>query len=903
MDWKPQIRAALADAHTVPDEDVLEELAQHAAASYETARADGCDHEEADRQVRALLASWRGDASVLRRRPWRPLAVEAPAESRSPVAGIARDAQYALRLLRRQPGYALVGILTMALGIGAATTLFSVTYGVLMKPLPWPDADRLVRLSETRQGATRARPWTMTNGTYLAWRDEPSTVIEELGAWSTSTLTVAGTGSAERLRVAAVSPSVFSLLRVRPVLGASFADKEDRTPLALVSYGLWQQRFGGHPDVVGRSIQLDGALYTIVGVMPRDFAFPDADVRAWLPMHIPPVVSEDGKGTILSMFSAMARLRPGATTVQAAAEATVRARRAPDAGLTAMAVFGSSGPIEVSVVPALDALTRDVRPALVVFLVAVALLLATATANVASLQMARATVRRREMAIRSALGAGAGRITRQLLVESVLLGCAGGLLGLLMAAALHRLLPSLLPADFPRLGNVVVDGAVAAFAVALTLATSVAFGLAPALHARRVNLVEALTEDGQAPVGGGGRSRTSRARMAIMSGQIAVACVLLVGAVLLTRSFVAMIEADRGYDPSSVLTARLALPSFAYTPQRRATVLAAVVDRLRSVPGVRHAAFTDMLPLTGSENMSAFTMPPRGASGGPRVTVSAVRPVVSEAYFAALGIRLVGGRSFTEADTDTTLPVLVVNRTFATRYLGDSPIGQRLPNAAGDGREREVVGIVDDVRQQGVSDPVQPMFFVPSRQFAGGLRSSQPSLVVRTAGDPRALVPTLRSLVQEQDSSVALESIMTMEDRVWAGLARPRLYAVLLGGFATFALAIAGVGLFGVLSYSVAQRTREIGVRTALGARPRDIVRLVLRQACATTVGGLGAGLWAAYALVTYLSTLLYGVRAHDAVSFATVPVVLVIVAAIACAVPARRAASVDPLRALRSRS
>jgi putative ABC transport system permease protein len=599
------------------------------------------------------------------------------------------------------------------------------------------------------------------------------------------------------------------------------------------------------------------------------------------------------------MFLGMARLKPGATPAQAAAEATARARHAPDAGLTAMAVFGSNGAAEVQVVPALDALTRDVKPALLVFLVAVGLLLATATANVASLQLARATARRREISIRSALGAGAGRIMRQLLVESVVLGAIGGIGGLLMAAALHRALPALLPADFPRFGAVALDAAVAAFTIVITLVTSMACGLLPALHARRVNLVEALAEGGQAPVGGG-RSRPARARLAIMAGQIAVASVLLVGALLLTRSFVAMIAADRGYDPASVLTGRLALPRFAYTPARRAVVLAAIVDRLRSVPGVRHAAFTDMLPLTGSENVSAFRVPPRGNSAGAPITIHAVRPVVSEEYFSALGIRLIDGRTFTQADTDTSLPVMVVNRTFAKRYLGDSPIGERLPNTVGDGKEREVIGIVEDIRQQTLADPIQPMFFVPYRQFADGIRAAQPSLVVRTDGDPVTIVPTLTSLVHEQDPSLAIESVMTMDDRVRTSLSKPRLYAVLLGGFATCALAIAGVGLFGVLSYSVAQRVREIGVRTALGARPRDIIRLVLEQAFVVTIGGLTIGFVTAFALMRYLSTFLYGVTPHDAASFAIVAIVLAIAATIACVVPARRAARVDPLQALR---
>jgi putative ABC transport system permease protein len=901
MDWKTEIGAKFAAQGHVPDADVLEELSQHATAAYQAARAEGADPDTANRAVQTLVASWCGDASSLRRRPRRPPVVEPPGEPSSPFAGIAHDARYAVRLLMRQPGFALVVILTMALGIGATTTLFSVAYGVLLKPLPWPDADRLVRVSESRQGSTRRMTNVLTNATYLAWREAPST-IDELAGWSTQTVTLAGSGDAERLHIAAATPSLFPLLRAQPLLGTAFRSGDDRNPVAIVSYGLWQQRFGGSADILGRSIQLDQQPYTIVAVMPRDFVFPDRDTRAWIPFHVPSVVGDTPGSVQIAIFGAMARLRPGATAAQASAEATARARGGPSPGLAAVAMFGSAAPPDVSVVPALDALTADVRPALSVFFVAVALLLITATANVASLQLARATVRRREIAIRSALGAGGARLARQLLVESVVLGLAGGVIGLVLAGALHRALPSVLPADFPRLDDVAIDGRVMAFALGLSLVTSVAFGLWPALQVRRLDLVQGLTEDGLAPSGGGGRSPTARVRALIMAGQIAIACVLLLGAGLLGRSFISLMRADRGYDPANVLTARLLAPSSSYTPQRRAALLTTMLDRLRAIPGVRQAAFSSVVPLMPGETFVGFRMPSHRPPAGALVQVQAGERIVSDGYFSAMGRRLVQGRAFAPADTTSSVPAMIVNRAFARRYLTDAPLGEKIPRGLIDDKtEWEVVGVVDDVQQPNVSNPVQPEMFVCYRQLPGGVAESSPNLVIRTAGDPIALVPTLKALVRGQDSSLVLESIMTMDDRIMTTLAKPRLYALLLGGFAVFALVIAGVGLFGVLSYSVAQRSREIGVRTALGAQTADIVALVLRQAAAMTAGGLAVGLWTSFVLVKYLSTFLYGVTVHDWVSFVAVPAILAVVTAIACVVPARRAARVDPLKVLRA--
>jgi putative ABC transport system permease protein len=815
------------------------------------------------------------------------------------LSGLGRDLRYAVRALRRQWGHTLVVLVTMALGIGATTVLFSVAYGVMVRPLPWPDADRFVRLYETRQGSTRPASF-MTNATYLAWNERPST-IEELAAWSGSMMTMAGAGEPERMRVVEATPSLFSLLRARPALGTLFRLSPGGAldeAQAVLSHGLWQERFGGRADVIGRPIRFDGSEYRIVGVMPAAFGFPDRETRAWIPFRVPPVVGKDPKIRSLSMFNAIARLRPGVSAAQAAAEGTARGRSAPDPGLVAVAVFGTKGPVQVAAVPFLDSLLGDLRPALWVLLVAVGLLLVTGTANVASLQLARATTRRREIAIRCALGAGGGRLTRQLLAESVVVGSLGGLAGLLLTAWMLRALSSILPADFPRLGDITFDWRVVAFATAISLAAAVAFGLVPAFAARRVNLVASLAEDALAPVGTGGRSATVRARLLIMAGQIAVASVLLLGAALLARSFVALIHADRGYDPANLLTARLPLPDQSYTPQQRAVLLDRVVDRLRHVPGVVEAAFSSRLPLTPGEILAAFPMPSRG--GGTISAHASIRQV-SDGYFAALGLRVIEGRPFNETDSLTSRPVEVVNRAFARQYLATPAVGTRIPASFNENAsEAEIVGVVDDVHYGTVTDPVPPEIYMPSRQLSSGFAVDEPGLLVRTTGDPVRLVPILRSIVREQDRSLALESVMTMEDRLQTSLSRPRLYAILLGGFAGSAVLIAGVGLFGVLTYSVVQRSREIAVRTSLGATPRDIMGLVLRQALVVTAGGLAAGLLLSVALVRYLSAFLFGVTRFDAISFVAVPAALTLVAALASVVPARSAARVDPLRALR---
>jgi putative ABC transport system permease protein len=829
---------------------------------------------------------------------------------RAVLAGLMQDVRYGVRLLRRQPGTAAIAILTMALGIGATTTLFSVAYGVLLKPLPWSDPAGLVRVTETREGRSGRVLGTVSNGTFRAWREHRST-IEDLGGWRNETVTLTGAGEPVRVAIVPTTPNLFRILRARPLIGRLFDENDgagDQPGDVILSYSLWQERFGGRSDVVGQGVQFNDRPYTIAGVMPPNFAFPDREARAWTAWSVPPVVASNG-ALVGVIFRALARLRPGMTPEQAAAEATSRARNAPDMGLAARALFGAAGPIDVSVVPEQQAITADVEPAILVLLAAVALLLITAIANIASLQLSRATVRRREMSVRAALGAGQRRIVRQLFVESAIVGLCGGACGFALAVGLGRLLPWVLPDGFPRLEAVAVDVRALSFTLLVSTLASVACGLVPAWHTRRVNLVRALSEDGVASMGGATRSPAARTRACIMVGQVAIACVLLVGATLLTRSFMAMVRTDRGYDPVNVLTARLPLPP-AYPAERRMQLLGALVERLRAVPGVTHAAYSSGLPFLSSGGFSAFNMrSPRNPAV--EIEVQATQRLVSHEYFAAMRLRLVEGRILSAADTAAAPPAIVVNRTFARQYLGDRAIGvripQRGPRAGGvrftdENAVAEIVGVVEDMRQDSLDAPAQPELFASLEQIApSSIRTLDPILVVRTATDPATHVSTLRNLVHDVAPTLALDSVMTMEDRVMTSLARPRFYALVLAWFGAFALLVAAVGLFGVLSFSVAQRTREIGVRSALGAQAHTIVALVLRQALWIVGIGVLAGLGVAVAAVRLLSSFLYGISPHDTLTFAGVPIVIVAIAVVSCVVPARRAARIDPLTALRA--
>lgn len=794
------------------------------------------------------------------------------------------DVRYGARLLLRQRGFSAVAIVTTALAIGVTVTLFSVFDAVLWRPLPWPRADRLVRLTETHAGSTREMPFAMTNTAYLALAH--LSTLDGISAWSAGTATVGAGDRAERVASASITTGSFAVLRTPPLAGRDFTD--DHATEVVVSYAFWKTRLGGATDAIGRPLTINGMAHTIVGIMPAGFDFPNRDTSVWRPLPVPPPPA-------LAILNVTARLRDGATAAQAADEATARARDVSVRPNALLAVFGSAGPVRIAADPALDALTRDVRPGIVALLVAGALLFVMSIANLASLELARATTRHRELAIRTALGAGTRRVVQHLVVEHLLLAVAGGALGLALTLALHRALPALLPADFPRLQDITVRMPIVLVTFVLAAVTGIVLGALPVGSLRRLRLTEGLGEGAAGSIGG----TRGRARSAIMTGQIGITAALLIVALLLGRSFVAMTTQDRGFDPSHLVTARLTLPDYAFAPAARIEAVEQFVSRARELPGAPVAAVTTGLPLSGSENITGFDMPSVRAPGT-TVNVHAVRSVVTAGYVQALGLRLLSGRDFRAADDSPSAPkVVLVNRTFAREYLTAAAIGDRIRNfMTGDQVGFEVIGVVDDMQRKGLTERIQPEIYSLLRQSVRP--SPTQDVVIRTATGGAPLADPLRRLVHDVAPAATIDAVRTMDDRIRGSLSRPRLYAVLLLVLAAFAVLIAAVGLAGVLSYTVAQRAREIAVRMALGARRRQIVTLVFRQGLVVTAIGLTAGLSAAAAAARFLGTLLYGVSSHDSLSFAAAAVVLGLVALAACTAPALRASRIDPLAQLR---
>jgi len=890
---KNALRPASAEA------DLAREVASHLGLLEDAYRARGLSAEE------ARLAALRQFGPVERvkglRRDERSL----------PWLDDGRQVRELVRAASRRPWATVSAATLIALAVAGTTTLGSVVYGVLFRPLAWPDGDALIRLEETRGGQRGRIPWTISNATYLAWKAKADT-LEALGAWR-----VLGEGprvgdgpDAQRVGAAAITPSLMHVLRATPMLGRRFDDDDAATPTAstvLLSHGLWLRAFGGRPDVVGQTVRLDGRPHTVVGVMPETFAFPDQAAQLWLPMHVMPVLGEDGARRVM-IFGALARLRRGVTVSQAASEASARARDAPGLAQAALAMFGSDGQIAITGATARDVLTREVRPGLLLLLAAVVLLLVTTMASVANVQVARAAQRRREVALRAALGAGASRLTRQWVVESVVVGWLGGGIGVALAAALHRLLPELLPTEFPRVAEIRIDGVVVAVSTVITVTASVLSGLVPVWLGRRETLAEILGQDGLTAVGGARRTPAARLRAAVIVSQVAVACVLLVATSLLTRRFVALIEADRGFDPRNVLTARVPLPADSTFAQYDA-VLEEVRGRMASVPGVVDVAFGNALPFVTPGGFRGLTLPSPLDPARTLDVQTAIR-VVTPDFFTALRLRVVAGRPLATPDTAQALPVVVVNRTFASQYLGGDAVGRRLALNLNGRADWEVVGVVDDMRQGGMShagsgsfggvtDPPLPELFFAMAQW----RDPIPEIVVavRTTNEPGAHVALLRAALRDAAPALTLDGVTTMEERLTTSLALPRLYVVVLAALGLLALGVAGVGVFGVVATGIAQRTREIGVRRALGATAADVAQLVTSQIAAGLVLGVILGLSAAFATARTVASQIYGISPTDPWSFLAVPLVLAVVGAAACAVPLARALRIDPLTALRS--
>jgi putative ABC transport system permease protein len=796
-------------------------------------------------------------------------------------------------MLLKKPGFTLIAVITLALGIGATTAIFSAVNAVLLRALPYEHAERVVFVSSTEvsRGIDRM---TVSPPNFHDWREQ-NQVFDEMAAFLNGNFTLTGDGEPEQFSGTRVSPNLFTLLGAEPLVGRSFLNEEEqvgRHRVVVLSYGLWQRRFGADPGLVGKTLTINGNPYTVVGIMRPDFQFPNSRTDVWMPLAFAPGPLDRGS----HFLTVIARLKPGVTPALAQTEMAIIARRLEQ-------FYKENQGVGVSVRPLREELLGGIEPALLILFGAVGFVLLIACANVANLLLARAAARRRESAIRLALGASRPRLIRQLLTESVLLSLLGGASGLLLARWGVDFLLSLSPNTIPHSQEIGVDGRVLAFTFALSLVTGVLFGLAPALEASKIDLNEMLKEAGQTAGGKAGRHRTLRF---LLVSEVALALVLLIGAGLLINSFLRLRSVNLGFDPERLLTMQISLPGSKYKEgSQRIAFFEQVLERVESLAGVESVGATNDLPLGGTA-FSRFFMAadiegvPMPASPGelPPFAVFEVSPH----YFSAMGTPLLKGRLFTAQDNQQGAPTAIINETVARRFFSDQdPIGKRIRVGSPNGWNywMTIVGVVGDTRLEKLSQTPFPEIYTPHSQGLLGASSSM-VLAVRSSDDPLRLAGLIREQVWAVDKNQPVSNIKTMEQLLSEGLAEPRFNTVLLGIFAVVALALSMTGVYGVASYSVSQRTREIGIRMALGAKASDVVRLVVGQGMKLALIGVVIGLVAAFALTHLMKSLLYGVDATDPLTFASIALLLPLVALLSSYIPARRAAKVDPMVALR---
>ncbi len=816
--------------------------------------------------------------------------------ARESLAGLRQDLRYAARTLRGSPAFTLAAVLTLALGIGATSSIFSVVHGVLLRPLPFPAPERLVQVRTVTAGAPEADD-VLSPPNFMSLA-ERSRAFGGVAAVLTGDHVLGGAGEARTVESARVSASFFGVMGVRPVLGRGFVPAENQPGsdgVVVLGWGLWQRAFGGDPGVVGRTVRLDGVPREVVGVMPRGFDFP-AERELWVPLPYDGYFSATGvlgrKGN--AYVTVLARLRPGVGLEEG------RAELRDLAGRLQAAFPASNTGVGFTAVPLRDALVGEARKPLLLLFGAVGLVLLVAAANVVGLLLARAATREGEMAVRVALGAGRGRLVRQLLTESLLLGLAGGGLGLLLALWTTRALVALRPEGMPRVDSIRVDGPVLAFTLAVALATSVLAGLVPALRATEGGISGTLRGGGR---GGLASRRGNRLRGGLVVGQMALAVVLLAGAGLLLRSFARLVAVDPGFRVERVLAFRVELPRAAYdSGDETSGFYARFLERVHGLPGVEAAGAVYRLPIAQGSFGSRFEVEGRAVGAGeeePSIGVLSVTP----GYFRTLGVPLLRGRGIEDGDRAGGPPVVVINRAAAERFFsGVDPVGRRLARFSFDPIEAAaesftVVGVVGDVRGEALDRAPEPEAFFAHAQVP----LPAMSVVVRASGDPLALAGAVRRELSALDPDLPAPEFRTLEQVVAESVARPRFLAGLLTLFAAAALSLAALGVYGLLSYAVAQRTREIGVRIALGARPRDVLEMVVRRALALAGAGVVLGLGGALTLTRLLESQLFGVGAGDPATLAAVVSLLGAAALLASLVPARRAARMSPLEALRA--
>jgi len=898
-DWKPEIRRRLARLQLAPTREaaIVEELAQHLDESYGELLASGVSEADAYRHAQAELHDGGLLTYGLQRveRSTNPEPVVLGTNRRTNmIADLWQDLRFGVRMLSKQPGFTLIAVLTLALGIGANTAIFSVVNGVLLRPLPYAHPDRIVALWQTSKAGDRL-PMAWPNFTDL---QAQQTVFDAMGAAFPVGMILTGVGEPQRFVGKWVTSSFFTTLEVQPQLGRLFTAAEDQRDcerVIVLTHGFWQQYFGGSADIIGKQVTLNGETWTVIGVLRPDFEYygtggnnifyPMGRLLNQEYMHL---------RTANPLLWLVARLKPQVTLQQAQTEMTSLAAR-----LASQHPETDAGK-SVRLRSLFEDYVGDLRPAFLTLLGAVVLVLLIACANVANLLLARSATRRKEIALRMALGAGRGRIVRQLLTESLLLALAGGAAGVALAKlGLNALIALNLP-DVPRLYEVQLDGRALWFTLLVTCAVGVIFGLAPALQTTSTDLHDTLKESGRNSSGGGKRLRQS-----LVVAEVALALLLLVGAGLLLRSFQRLLDVDPGFDAHNVLTIRLRLPDAKYRESAQTLgFLQQAEARVAALTGVQAVSFSAGVPFG-----IYFTGPYQveGQSETLDAKPVAVNRSVSANYHQTLGIHLLAGRAFTAQDNANAQPVAIVDEIFVRRHFPDKPLNEALGKRlklSGDGAPWcEIVGVVRRVKQSGLdaqeqTEIYQPYLQIPPRWLADMTRSMD--IVIKTSSDPHGFIAAIKKEVQAIDPQQPLANVRTLEEYLTDRSSARRFNLLLLGVFATVALLLGAIGIYGVMAYSVAERTQEIGIRIALGAQRRDVIALVLGQGVKLVGIGITLGLTGAWALTRVLTTLLYEVKPTDPLTFVGVPVLLLAVALLACWLPARQAASVDPLTALR---
>ncbi|HKG21293.1 MAG TPA: ABC transporter permease [Blastocatellia bacterium] len=801
---------------------------------------------------------------------------------------LGQDLRYGLRMLRKNPGFTAIAVLTLTLGIGANVAIFSVVYGVLLQPLPYTEADRLVTVIQSypQKGLDT---WGISQANFALYRDQ-NHVFEKIAAYTSAGFNLTGGVSPERLQASAVTVDFFDVMGVQPGWGRAFLPEEDtpgKNVVCILSYGLWQRRFGGDPQVLGQSLLLNNIPTEVVGIMPPGFAYPNRNVELWLPFGLNP------QRMFPYTLTGIARLKPGVLVSQAELETTDifwnAAQENPAiAGATVAPPEGAD--MKTIIKPLKEVLVGDTRTPLLVLLGAVGLVLLIACANVANLLLARATSRTRELAFRFALGATPGRLIRQLLTESVLLALIGGVMGVALAwlgVRLLRQLPTL--QQVPRLGEVSVNATVLAFTAALVVLTGLLFGLAPALRAYQIGLQSGMRE-------GVRGSASRRLNGVLVAGQFALCLVLLVGAGLLLKSFQRLLSVDPGFQPKQVLSMRLALPNSKYADgDQSARFYESLLERVRSLPGIRSAAVVSYLPFGGSRESDGFIVEGQEPDSGGVAPNAQIR-IVSPGYFQTLEIPLLRGRDFLSGDRADSPLVAIVDETLARRYWADGDaIGKRIRFAWND-QWMMIVGVAAGVKNRNLRETIEPHLYYPYAQGP----SPRMYLTARTAAEPSTAVAAIQNEVRALDPDLPVWGVQSLTDAMDQTLNNQRLTNILLTVFALLAVLLAAIGIYGVMSLYVSNRTNEFGIRLALGAQPIALLRLVMRQGAILMLAGVVAGTAAAFVLTRTLASLLFEVSATDPTIFSSVPLLLVAVAMLACYIPARRATRVDPLVALR---